>query len=354
MTSATHITQWSSLLEAFASFNVAEEDAPTILEVAGYPHYENVCSNILAFFLDPAQEHGLKDLALLSLLECARQTVAMSNVSIEREVSTGNGRIDLLISADECLVAIENKIFHTLANDLTDYRRHVQNLAGRRRSILLILGLANLDHCTYAGFTCLTYTDYFACIRKNIGPYLSGADHKFLVFFLDFMQSIEHLIAGGTMSNELRAFFRDHGPQVRLLLKAWNSLRTDLRDKVKQLDGLVHIDAPVGMTIRKSVFRESQELYDVLVHDITADYLIAVDCWISPDGWNINVFDRGKGNMERIKQLLSECGIEYDFTADRRCNLRFHAEYDAPIELIAEKLCSVLNELMRRLSHCNP
>ena len=30
----------------------------TFMQIAGYPHYENVCSNILAFYLDPAEEHG--------------------------------------------------------------------------------------------------------------------------------------------------------------------------------------------------------------------------------------------------------------------------------------------------------
>jgi hypothetical protein len=40
---------------------------PTLLEIAGMPHYENVDSNILAFLLDPAGEHGLEDLFLNSL-----------------------------------------------------------------------------------------------------------------------------------------------------------------------------------------------------------------------------------------------------------------------------------------------
>lgn len=38
----------------------------TFMQVAGYPHYENVCSNILAFYLDPQEEHGLGDLVLRS------------------------------------------------------------------------------------------------------------------------------------------------------------------------------------------------------------------------------------------------------------------------------------------------
>lgn len=38
------------------------------MEISGYPHYENVCSNILKFYLAPTNEHGLNDLALNSIL----------------------------------------------------------------------------------------------------------------------------------------------------------------------------------------------------------------------------------------------------------------------------------------------
>ena len=31
----------------------------TFMEIGGYPHYENVCSNFLAFFVDPEGPHGL-------------------------------------------------------------------------------------------------------------------------------------------------------------------------------------------------------------------------------------------------------------------------------------------------------
>jgi len=33
-----------------------------IFNITGYPHYENVCSNILSFYLNPNNEHGLGNL----------------------------------------------------------------------------------------------------------------------------------------------------------------------------------------------------------------------------------------------------------------------------------------------------
>ena len=36
----------------------------TFMQIAGYPHYENACSNILAFYLNPNEEHKLNDIVL--------------------------------------------------------------------------------------------------------------------------------------------------------------------------------------------------------------------------------------------------------------------------------------------------
>jgi hypothetical protein len=85
------------------------------MEIVGYPHYENVCSNFLAFFFDPEGPHGLGSLFLDTLvgaigIEGVEEGLG-GNVSVEREVFTGAGnRIDILIKSDSHAVLIENKI----------------------------------------------------------------------------------------------------------------------------------------------------------------------------------------------------------------------------------------------------
>jgi hypothetical protein len=49
----------SALLDDFSKLPDRVERGPTLMEIAGYPHYEIVCSNILAFYLDPEEPHGL-------------------------------------------------------------------------------------------------------------------------------------------------------------------------------------------------------------------------------------------------------------------------------------------------------
>ena len=64
--------EYSELLQEFNSLpklNKSKSNkSQSIFNIAGYPHYENVASNILAFYFNPDNEHGLGNLLLHSLL----------------------------------------------------------------------------------------------------------------------------------------------------------------------------------------------------------------------------------------------------------------------------------------------
>lgn len=93
-------------LDDFRALPDRIERPRTFMEIAGYPHCENVCSNILAFFMDPEEPHGLGTLVLDALASAAG--IAGTNegisgsVSVEHEVITDEDkRIDLLITSDD-------------------------------------------------------------------------------------------------------------------------------------------------------------------------------------------------------------------------------------------------------------
>lgn len=62
-------TQAAALLDAFGRLKGRTNRPQTFMEIAGYPHYENACSNFLAFFFDPEGPHGLGNLFLHSLMD---------------------------------------------------------------------------------------------------------------------------------------------------------------------------------------------------------------------------------------------------------------------------------------------
>ena len=120
-----------TLLNEFARLPTHEDRPLTFMEIAGYPHYENVCSNILEFFLDSQKQHGLGTLVLDALLDVgdiAPSNEGMGgNLSVEREVYTDAGnRIDVLIESDTHAILIENKIYAGVKNPLADYADYLE------------------------------------------------------------------------------------------------------------------------------------------------------------------------------------------------------------------------------------
>ena len=113
-----------AMLDSYKYRELEPAETPTLLEIAGFPHWENVCSNILAFFLDTEQAHGFGPLFVRSILEAYRSRCRQDWLegvpypedvgaadAVEREVMTGNGkRIDILVHCADFRICIENKI----------------------------------------------------------------------------------------------------------------------------------------------------------------------------------------------------------------------------------------------------
>ena len=78
-------------------------------DICGFPHYENVVSNVITYFLN---NPTLGDLFLNAILECLEIKENERIVSeVKRELETDdNKRIDLLIETQNYAIAIENKI----------------------------------------------------------------------------------------------------------------------------------------------------------------------------------------------------------------------------------------------------
>ena len=122
-----------ALLDAFRQqVPLRPERLPTFMEITGYPHYEDVCSNLLAFFFDPRKPHGLGTLCLDALAQVGgiedQAGTLGRNVQVGREDPTDAGRIDILIQSDSHAVLIENKVFHGIFNPFDDYAKYLDAL----------------------------------------------------------------------------------------------------------------------------------------------------------------------------------------------------------------------------------
>ncbi|QBQ54781.1 PD-(D/E)XK nuclease family protein [Nitrosococcus wardiae] len=268
-------------LELLAEFESLPKEisSESIFDIAGYPHYENVASNILAFFLNPNNEHGLGHLILSSLLNLSGASeTKQSNVQVSREAYTINGgRLDILIETDNQLIGIENKIYHHLANDLADYSKSLDKWAqpSQLSVVKIVLGIKKEQESF--GFVCITYEELFSKVKERLGSYATTSSQKWLLYLIDFIRTIEKLKGDDMEFNENDKFFIENEDRVNSLVNARNRFLSKLNSKVRELQE----------EIEKPEACEKQWIYakSCLVHDFNlSGNSIAFDLYVSPAG----------------------------------------------------------------------
>jgi hypothetical protein len=272
----------------------------SIFDVAGYPHYENVISNILAFYFNPNNEHGLGSLLLSALMnQIGGNEFYQENIQISREVSTNKGgRLDIVIETDNQIIGIENKIFHCLNNDLSDYSDTLDKWAKQNELDVVKIILSIKKEQEHSGFVCVTYEQFLTKIRARLGEYVSTSSQKWLLYLVDFMSAIEKLYGENMEINKNDQFFIDNEDRVIALLNARNKFITKLNNKVIELMEI----------IQKPISCEKQWIYakSCLVHDFKlSDNSIAFDLYISPKGWELQLFGRNNKSQLYLSELFS-------------------------------------------------
>ena len=241
------------------------ERPPTLMEISGYPHYENVCSNILAFFFDPDKPHGLGTLFLDALVRAGgigeHGREIGGNIQIRREESTQAGnRIDMLIQSDSHAILIENKIFHEISNPFEDYIKHVEKHYEHLKNHLFILSLK--PGGDMGRFKNITYEQLFAEIRSLLGYRVSRADTRYLTFMFDFLNTVDGLWEGAIVNEKLACFLAtdDNLEKAKHFFKEIDTFKNELRGEVTRLGDQIQVD---GIQ-QQGKWREKHGLADIL------------------------------------------------------------------------------------------
>ena len=312
-----------NFLDEFQRLPARTERLPTLMEVAGCAHKENVCSNILAFFFDPEGPHGLGTLFLDAIMRIDgtqnQEGTIGSNVSVEREVTTAAGnRIDILIQSDSHAILIENKIFAGIDNPFDEYSAYLDSLqpTGRHKHKFL-LTLTPISESTERdiaahGFRNITHGRFMNEIRGLLGRYIAPrVDTHYLPFMLDLLNTLDHLQEGMVMDPAFLDFLVSRRNDAEAFLAKIEALKTELRNKVGGLADLIDV-APCS-NVSQEKYRERGRLFDILVHNITlvSGLVVAVDTVISPSGWTVEIFARN-GNNAEVRNRLQRLDIPFE------------------------------------------
>lgn len=297
------INQFNELLDEFESLPLSQD--ATLLEIAGYPHYESVSSNLLRFFLDPDKPHGFSDLCLKALLSVKFNYEPLSDVNIELEVVTPTEkRIDLVIESNTQLIGIENKIRAQPNNPFDDYasflkeRSHERNL---ELKMLLLTVFPVPTNQNFYGFVHIPYSKFFDNLCVLLDEEYKGEQcNKYLVLLRDFIETIKNLERGSKMDAEMIALFRRRGEDIYLLVTERNNFLTEMKKKITELAGLIECKNLENVKSRNEA--KGKEPRHTLIYDIriSDELTVAIDCMLSAKGWRILAFDRKRPNADSI------------------------------------------------------
>jgi len=347
-----NISALQNIIDSFKKIHLTKSFLPSFMEISGYPHYENVCSNILSFYFQTDEVHNLKDMLLIAMLKAGgfqSDNAFISEVSVERESSTdSNKRIDIFIKTDQVNIGIENKIFQNLYNDLPDYSRFIDKESKGKRNIKIVLSMYKADEVELQkyGFINVTYAKLFSEIEGVLGNYLLEGDPRYLSYLIDFIKTIRRLERGTSMNSDFLELLSDNEDDINRFLLEIAKARKEFRLKLHELAKLLILTRQNNIT--QGFYREpSRELYDTLYHEIIInnELIIAIDSILSASGWYFDVFPRPKASYN-FKEFIEAKNIKlvpsYDY-GRRRLEITYG--YDDNLKEIAETLQSLINNL---------
>jgi len=223
------------------------------------PHYENVDSNIIAFFLNENGEHGMQDLFIQAFQTLAlekykarqiNKELQFNSPTIHRELGTSNEkRMDIVIEDESgSVMIIENKIYHWMANDLNEYWDHFHSdNFPENKKIGIVLSLHKIVELD-PKFISITHQELNSRILDKIGPYLIGANPKYTTFLFDFIENKKRFYMDPSAKDTFEYLFENR-TKVNEIIKA----------KEKLVDSVLHQVDQAGSEFRMA--RKTQRDY---------------------------------------------------------------------------------------------
>lgn len=336
----------SEVTELYNKIPIKEK---TFMDISGYPHYENVSSNILAFYFNPAEEHNFKALVINSLIKVLIkkglniQLVAdIEKLDIYREYITEKGnRIDLVLQNYDFTIGIENKLYASVYNDLEDYANTLNKL--NEHSIKILLSLHdNSKKITNTEFINVTYHEFFNQLNIDLENYHDNSN-KWYIFIKEFIKNLEDYKGGLEMEEEILNWLKINKTKIEELDKIREIGMKSIENKEVELKSL--LEYKLGTNIIK-IWNGKTEIGCY----IDSPYKYHIDATLNFEGWKIGVFTWTAGNGNKFKQILlnSNYNIIED---DGNHRWLFKYDYNTSIEDISNKVVEIYKYIDNKLKN---
>ena len=235
-------------IEEFLKLDLPEspEEIDTFLSIAGFPHYENVISNIYAYYFDSENSHGFNDLFLRALFNTIKKHAPLnynsrfqylenwSSWEVYREESVNAKRIDILLEEnseeESTFIIIENKIFHELDNPLDIYWSY--DKTDKKIGIVLSMYKEKINH---KGFINITHYQFLEEVKNLQGQYIEKANPRDFLILKDLIINLKQLHNMNENEKELLEFYQEHQEKVESVYELRMNVQKSFIDAVSKL-----------------------------------------------------------------------------------------------------------------------
>jgi hypothetical protein len=357
---------FENLLHDFLKTNSTPNER-TFLEIGGFPHYERVISNFLAFFLDPAEEHKFKTLMLQAIQNLLKISGELSDVVVETEMA----HIDIVISSSTHVIAIENKIYHHA--DSNPFESYVKTVKGRFPELIHYFAILTPFPATIQrqreslaklNYVILTYDQLFSEIRNLMGGFAASASNRHWLLLIDFMKTIKNISNGSNFDSASLTFFEKNSTTIAELIKKIDSFKSELREKVNGLRNILIEKHPSVLEDSRLIgkgayYREKEDpFFDTFYVEIAFPNgaLVGCDVIVKISGWEIRVVPRNRNNYLALLNYLTLSKLDFDESGDRFVlkNLQFPSGINADLGVVADIAESVINRLKSGIENTDP
>lgn len=358
----SRLEKFKELLNTFNELPPKPVYEPTYLELCSYPRhrFEEICSRLLRFFMDKNGPHGVGSLFIDSLIEIYRSKFesdaifGKSNTLIaETEVKTTNdNRIDLVITSDDFVICVENKIWAQRDNPFDDYFNYIESIKGDRNAFYIILSMGGSEdpEGSKKQFKVIFYSEFIEKIKEKIGMYLINCNRKYLSVLTDWFQYLEN--KGGLMSNfseEERAFFQKNDDKISKLIarrsEFLNEKRIEQSNRIAIIKKLLEQKESYGWWVYEKLdlgytFEKNDNSYEIGIEsgfDLNDSFNVQITIWRP---------DKRPSILNNYKQIILDTfGSEDEQLDKRKWVKKILCINNSDDNQIASKLSDVFKEL---------
>jgi hypothetical protein len=315
-------------------------------QIAGFPHYELVFSNVFAFLIENEQ------LIYQSLLDCLKiESYDKVEEVIREDITDENKRIDITLKTTDRIIGIENKIEADLYNDTENYYHHLNTISKNEKKelVCIILSKKNI-HNTPINFINILHIDLANSIKKYYTDLSEKMDKRYFQILSEFIENIQYLQRGAIMNEKFVKLLdnKQYRDKISNIIENYNAFKKEIENKAKDLFSELNTDK---LFEKKKPYKDVNDCgYFAIRAGIekflaVKNYEITIDVNIEYNSFSFYIIERKEkydpGFYKIIKDILPDYDENYHVHADDAyvCYNNKLTEYDK----LLDKLKEVIN-----------